>query len=594
MTFVITQPDILTTAAADIADIRSAIGVANAAAASPTTAMMAAAGDEVSQLIAKLFSAYGQECQAVITDAAVFHDQFAATLAAAGSVYTQAEAAGAATLSQALTTLSSPIRALLGGTAASASGAMAAAAPMAAAGDPIYTLVVGGSGNPIPSPAYISNVVSKFVAPYFPVDPALVQGLFTPAQFYIDTGIKTLPLNVSVPQGVAILTNTLVGTNPPYLGLLTSGNTVNVTGDSQSAMIASLVMRALNPTNSGAAGSPYFDDLTFSLFGNPMNPNGGLFARFPGLSLPSMGLDFFGSTPDNSFPTNVFTLEYDGAADFPRYPINFLADLNAFLGIQSLHGQYPSLTPEQLDTAIPLTNTVGPTSTNYYMIPSPHLPLLDPVRAIPVIGTPIADLIEPDLRYLVNWGYGDPAYGWSTSPPNVPTPFGVLPPLQATTSLPGYLAIGTQQGVNAFVSDINAEISAYSNLPSTLLSAPLGASGAGGTLLAGLSPATFSPNDFIHFLQSANTTIVNDISNTAANTYAFLLPTADIANALVTSVPSYDLNLFLSGIEQAINGDPAGGLVYAFGAPIAANIALGTLAGGFELRAFLGVASQFL
>lgn len=215
----------------------------------------------------------------------------------------------------------------------------------AAAGDPIYTLVVGGSGNPIPSPAYISNVVSKFVAPYFPVDPALVQGLFTPAQFYIDTGIKTLPLNVSVPQGVAILTNTLVGTNPPYLGLLTSGNTVNVTGDSQSAMIASLVMRALNPTNSGAAGSPYFDDLTFSLFGNPMNPNGGLFARFPGLSLPSMGLDFYGSTPDNSFPTNVFTLEYDGAADFPRYPINFLADLNAFLGIQSLHGQYPSLTP---------------------------------------------------------------------------------------------------------------------------------------------------------------------------------------------------------------------------------------------------------
>ncbi|EPQ46549.1 PE family protein [Mycobacterium sp. 012931] len=130
MTYVITQPDILTTAAADIADIRSAIGMANAAAASPTTAMMAAAGDEVSQLIAKLFSAYGQECQAVITDAAVFHDHFAATLAAAGSVYTQAEAAGAATLSQALTTLSSPIRALLGGTAASTSGAMAAAAPM--------------------------------------------------------------------------------------------------------------------------------------------------------------------------------------------------------------------------------------------------------------------------------------------------------------------------------------------------------------------------------------------------------------------------------------------------------------------------------
>lgn len=590
MTSMLTQPDIVATAAAEVAQIRSAIGAANAATAASTTGVIAAAHDEVSELIASLFRAYGQECQAVMTQAGAFHDAFAQALATAASSYAQAEAANAAAVSEALATISAPVRVLLGGIAPGAPGALTSAVPAAAA---VNTLVMGGSGNPIPSIDYVNNIVSKYIAPIFPVDPALVQSLFTPEGFYIDTGVKTLPLNVSVAQGVTILTNTLVGTNPPYAGLLTSGNTVNVSGESQSAMISSLVMRALNPTNSGAAGSPYFNNLTFTLVGNPMNPNGGLFERFVGLSLPSLGIEMYGATPDNSFPTTIYTIEYDGAADFPRYPINFLADLNAFMGIQSLHGQYATLTPEQLATAIPLTNTVGPTSTSYYMIPTPNLPLLDPVRAIPFVGTPIADLVQPNLRYLINWGYGDPAYGWSTSPPNVPTPFGVLPPLSATTSLPGYLAIGTQQGISAFMNDISAGIATFPDLPAALLAAPLGAAGSP-SLLSGLSPAAFSPTDFIHFLQSTNTTVTNFITRTAATTYAALLPTADIANAVFTTVPSYNVNLFLSGMEQAFTGDPAGGLVYAFGAPIAADIALATLLAGFQLRSFLGITSQFV
>ncbi|AGZ49860.1 PE family protein [Mycobacterium kansasii] len=584
MTYMITQPDTLTAAAASVAEIRSAIGSANAATVASTTGVIAAARDEVSELIASLFRAYGQECQAVMTQAGAFHDAFAQSLATAATSYAQAEAANAATVTEALAAISSPVRAMLGGAAP-----LTSAVPSAAA---VNTLVMGGSGNPIPSIDFVNNIVSRYIAPFFPVDPNFVQSLFTPEGFYIDTGIKTLPLNVSVAQGVTILTNTLVGTNPPYAGLLTSGNTVNVSGESQSAMIASLVMRSLNPTNSGAAGSPYFNNLNFSLVGNPMNPNGGLFERFVGLSLPSLGIEMYGATPDNAFPTKIFTIEYDGAADFPRYPINVLADLNAFMGIQSLHGQYATLTPEQLATAIPLTNTVGPTSTSYYMIPTQNLPLLDPVRAIPFVGKPIADLVQPNLRYLVNWGYGDPAYGWSTSPPNVPTPFGVLPPLSATTSLPGYLAIGTQQGISAFMNDISAGIATFPDLPA-LLATPLGAAGSP-SLLSGLSPAAFSPTDFIHFLQSTNTTVTNFITRTAANTYAALLPTADIANAILTTVPSYNVNLFLSGLEQALNGDPAGGLVYAFGAPIAADIALGTLLAGFQLRSLLGVTSQLI
>ena len=58
-------------------------------------------------------------------------------------------------------------------------------------------------------------------------------------------------------------------------------------------------------------------------------------------------------------------------------------------------------------------------------------------------------------------------------------------------------------------------------------------------------------------------------------------------NALVTVLPAYDVNLFLSGIQQAIAGNVLGGLQYALLAPIAANTALLTLGGGFELEVLI-------
>ncbi|MGP0079832.1 MAG: hypothetical protein ACLPJV_16125, partial [Mycobacterium sp.] len=66
------------------------------------------------------------------------------------------------------------------------------------------------------------------------------------------------------------------------------------------------------------------------------------------------------------------------------------------------------------------------------------------------------------------------------------------------------------------------------------------------------------------------------------------------ANALLTSMPSYDVNLFLSGIEQAVGGDPTGGLVYAFGAPLAADTALLTLAGGFEVEVIANAVTSII
>ncbi len=397
-------------------------------------------------------------------------------------------------------------------------------------------------------------------------------------------GAKSLPLDLSVSQGLQILDSAIKQQ-------IADGNSVSVLGWSQSTTISSLEMQNLmNPVLNPTPPSP--SQLAFTLLGDPMNPNGGPFERFAGLTLPSLGLDFYGATPPNTpYGTAFYTLQYDGFADFPRYPIDFLSDLNAIAGMYYVHPLYPTLNPGMLppgDHLIELPGSAtlpgGTGATNYYMITQPNLPLLNPVGAVPVIGNPFADLVQPDLTYLVNWGYGDPNFGYSTSPANVPTTFGVLPPLSATTALPGLLVTGAQQGANAFVNDIST--TGVPSLPSLSLGSGGGAVGSSFLLTAAPS-ALSSPDSFIEALQSANTTFTNSITNVAAQSYAVLLPTADIANALVTSIPSYDVNLFLSGIEQAINGDPIGGLVYALGAPLAADTGLVTLLGYFELEVLL-------
>jgi len=216
----------------------------------------------------------------------------------------------------------------------------------------------------------------------------------------------------------------------------------------------------------------------------------------------------------------------------------------------------------------------------------PDLPLLEPLRLLPVIGNPLADLIQPDLSVIVNLGYGSTTQGWSPGPANVPTPFGVIPPVSPGAVFSA-LAAGAPQGVNAFMGDVHAEAPIVANnlSPASLTSmiTSAGTGGGAGLLPAGLTSALSSPDSFIDALKSANSSFANSLSGGLSNAYSVLLPTADIANALIISMPSYDVNLFLDGVQQATNGDPVGGLIYAFGAPVAADTGIVTLAGGIEL-----------
>ncbi len=85
MSFVVTIPEALAAVATDLAGIGSTIGTANAAAAVPTTTVLAAAADEVSAAMAALFSGHAQAYQALSAQAALFHEQFVRALVASGS-----------------------------------------------------------------------------------------------------------------------------------------------------------------------------------------------------------------------------------------------------------------------------------------------------------------------------------------------------------------------------------------------------------------------------------------------------------------------------------------------------------------------------
>ena len=88
------------------------------------------------------------------------------------------------------------------------------------------------------------------------------------------------------------------------------------------------------------------------------------------------------------------------------------------------------------------------------MIPVQDLPLLDPLRLIPFVGNPLADLLQPDMTVLVNLGYGSIADGWSQGPANVPTPFEPFPTDLNWSDVLTALLNGVPQGIQAAIADL--------------------------------------------------------------------------------------------------------------------------------------------
>lgn len=448
MSYMVTRPELLASAAAHAEQIGSTIAAAGTNAAQPTTGLLAAAQDEVSAAIAKLFGLYGQEYQALLSQGALFHSRFTQALATAANCYTQTETANAAVLAAAANAAAAPAQALFGRppTAGGGPGVLPSLA-QSSSGDPLYALIMGGTFNPTPDPKYVDGVFTSYINPNPLYAGAIKTGLFTPEQFWpVTPQLGTMTFGQSVAQGVTLLNTALLGPS----GVITNGNGAVVFGYSQSATIATNEIGALLALPPGL--QPHSNQLSFMLIGDPNNPVGGILERFPGFYIPFLDVSFNGATPQSPWHTTIYTAQYDGIADVPQYPLNVVSDLNAFMGYFYVHGTYPDMTATQIANAVPLPTNGG--NTSYYMIMTQNLPLLDPIRAIPYAGPPIADIFQPDLRVIVDLGYGD--YGPGLNYANVPTPAGLFSIPNPFTVVPD-LALGAVQGPYGAVVEIGVE-----------------------------------------------------------------------------------------------------------------------------------------
>ena len=206
---------------------------------------------------------------------------------------------------------------------------------------------------------------------------------------------------------------------------------------------ANVMVREMRDLQSRTDIAPSAEQLEFFLLGNPNRPNGGILQRFAGAYIPIFDIPMDGSTPlDTPYTTTDLSWEYDFFSDFPTYPLNVLAVLNALLTGSIVHGNYFPATVDG-PRALPDT-TVG--AITYITLETPHLPLLMPLYDIG-FPAPLLDLVEPALTVMVDWGY-DRSVG-----PGTPTTARLLPGIDPATATRQLIdAIG--EGVRNFVTDL--------------------------------------------------------------------------------------------------------------------------------------------
>ena len=306
-------------------------------------------------------------------------------------------------------------------------------------------LIVPGTGVPNPAavPGYMTNAVDYYIAPTtescaLECEPVPVPYIaqFWPFPWNGWGGLTGARLDESIASGLTRLTSDLVGTYRPG-----PDSPLVIFGFSQGATVASRQKALLRdlPAESQTG-------IDFVLIGNPNRPNGGLFERLAAFgTVPILDATFGMPTPtDTAMPTVDIAFQYDGVADFPLYPLNLLASLNAAAGFWYTHGSYLSpnarnadelpngLTPDELAAAIadPANQQrLAGSDTTYVLIPTPNLPLLQPLREFGAFtGTefltaPLIALVEPALRVLIETGYD------RSIPYGQPAPFRLLGPV---------------------------------------------------------------------------------------------------------------------------------------------------------------------
>ncbi len=333
----------------------------------------------------------------------------------------------------------------------------------------VTPFIMGGTGRPNPAdfPGYMENVRSYYIVPNtlcgttgaaYVCDPSV--SVFTPETAWpVYGGLQALTWKDSINQGVVDLDTTFRDT---YATADPETDRFVIFGYSQSGAIVAIEKRAL-------ADDPTIDEnlIEWVIIGNSSRPNGGINTRVP-FTIPIVNFPYGPPTPtDTQMDTTDIAFKWDIIADAPTYFWNPVALGNALLGFWYVHGTMPDPTaaspdstpggysqeqwqdmmdhPENYPDIIKIDHYGD---TTYLTVTPTVLPLVQPLHSIPVVGVPVADLMEPALRVFIE----ETGYDRSINP-GVPTPMKLIPIINPIT-LTVDLAQAGVQGVEKFVSDL--------------------------------------------------------------------------------------------------------------------------------------------
>jgi hypothetical protein len=386
--------------------------------------------------------------------------------------------------------------AVLGATVLAIGSSLTAA--VAALADPV-ALIMGNSGRPWPEESYVANAMRRYIEPNSTcgTETCEARNVYGPEEFWpVYGGLTAMSFNRSTAVGLDYLDAALqqqLHAEP--------GEKVVIFGYSQSGRITNLQLRNLADPDYAVGNDkivPDADQLQIVLVGNWSRPNGGIGSRFNGITIPILDITFDGPTPtDTGYQMTDISYEYDIISDAPLYPINLLATANAALGFFYAHLTYadPSATGaafpwgshseasfEELLASSTVQKYPGKGQdpngnpedwdNTYVLIPSKHLPLLQPIRDLAAatrtsaIIEPLMLLIEPTLKVLIDTGYD------RTIPMGKNTPARLIP-LINPFKLTADLAKAVGQGIHDALGIKSAVPAAPTVTPSAESATPL-------------------------------------------------------------------------------------------------------------------------
>lgn len=216
MSFVIAAPELLHSAAQDLASINTSLAEATAIASAPTTGIAAAAQDEVSSAIASLFGEFGQEFQTLSSQSQIFHQEFVELMSAGAQAYAVAEGSNAEqTL---LGALSATGQSLFGNTlpsgAAAASSMTGLASFVGTVAAPYQTLVA----NTVSNAQAIGSTLSAYRFPFLQQLVSNQLGYGQTIATSIEAGIANFPAELAnLPTAIETGVQQLLTINPVSL-----------------------------------------------------------------------------------------------------------------------------------------------------------------------------------------------------------------------------------------------------------------------------------------------------------------------------------------------------------------------------------------